>query len=61
MEMNTTKMNWVLCSTKFEDIIHIVLSGLNAIQVETNYQETLVKNEKSILQLCQSNTEANHK
>ena len=46
--MNTTENEWVLCSTKFTDIVHIAPKGLYTIQNESNYQETSVKNVRRV-------------
>ena len=46
METNTSKVKWVLCSTKFDDIVHIAPKELNTISIQTNYQKTSVKNMK---------------
>ena len=48
METNDTEIEGVLCSTKFDNIIHIALKEFNNIPVGSNYQETSVKNAKRI-------------
>ena len=43
-ETNATEIKWVVCSTKFVDIIHIAPKELNTIPVEPNYEETWLEN-----------------
>ena len=40
----TAKIEWVLCSPNFDDVVHIAPKGLNTIQIESNYQETPIRN-----------------
>ena len=40
----TAEIEWVLCSTNFEEVIHIASKWLNTIQIDLTYQETLIRN-----------------
>ena len=44
MRRKVTIIESVLCSLKLDDVVHIAPKGLNTIQIESNYQQTSVKN-----------------
>ena len=48
MEMKSTEIEWILCSTKVDDIVHNAPKGWNTIKIESTYHETSVKNAKSV-------------
>ena len=40
----TAEIEWVLCSPNFENIVYIAPKWLNSFQIDSHYQETLIRN-----------------